>query len=144
MEKRDSPISATTEQQFKRRMAKYAAQNPEKQNTLSFFDDIDNHAQWIDVANSDEPAKASSFMTMLRKIGAPHNYGLTEDEKKANTQRDESQRLRKALDETSARKAQEEASRPQRLVQEAEWRQQVRPRNPSNTTVHDFCWPCPL
>ncbi|OQV17653.1 putative Adenylate kinase 7 [Hypsibius exemplaris] len=121
-------LCGMTEKQFKQRLLKYAKQNPEdQQNTLVFFDEIENHAQWLDVSSRgyDEPAQLITFLAMLHKIGRPHNYGLTDEEKKASAIRDEITRLERSAKQEECRQKQEEANRPEQIIKEAAWKKQL-------------------
>ncbi|XP_008933772.1 PREDICTED: adenylate kinase 7, partial [Merops nubicus] len=92
--------------------------NTEDATVLNYFDELDILPQFIDVAKFEDPENRFILQEIIKEIGEPRNYGLTDEEK-------ENLEL-KAAEECLAKEAQEKAEQErieaeERAARMADW-----------------------
>ncbi|XP_042548748.1 adenylate kinase 7 [Dipodomys spectabilis] len=88
---------------FLRALSTYRDLNTEDETVFNYFDEIEIHPIHIDVGKLEDPQTKTIMKLLIKEIGEPRNYGLT-DEEKAELER-------KTLEERLAKEAAEEAER---------------------------------
>ncbi|NXV16113.1 KAD7 kinase, partial [Cepphus grylle] len=84
--------------------------NTEDETVLNYFDELEIHPQFIDVAKFEDPENRFIVKEIIKEIGEPQNYGLT-DEEKENLER-------KAAEECLVKEAQEKAEQERKEAEE--------------------------
>lgn len=105
------------------RCAEYQKVTIEEENALNFFDDIGNHAMWLDITNDATKQMETSMMTVTAKIGKAHNYGRTLQEKGDLLIEKDAARLQKALKDSEAKLIRQRD--PRNSLQMAQWKKDL-------------------
>ncbi|XP_010136154.1 PREDICTED: adenylate kinase 7, partial [Buceros rhinoceros silvestris] len=84
--------------------------NTDDTTVLNYFDELEIHPQFIDVAKFEDPENRFIVKEIIKEIGQPRNYGLT-DEEKENLER-------KAAEECLVKEAQEKAEQERKEAEE--------------------------
>ncbi|XP_010086404.1 PREDICTED: adenylate kinase 7, partial [Pterocles gutturalis] len=99
-----------TQDQFPQSLNLFRELNTDDETVLNYFDELEIHPQFIDVAKFEDPENRFIVKEIIKEIGEPQNYGLT-DEEKQNLER-------KAAEECLVREAQEKAERERQEAEE--------------------------
>ncbi|XP_062947668.1 adenylate kinase 7 isoform X4 [Cynocephalus volans] len=101
----ESIVSGTHYSQdlFLRALSDYRDINTEDETVFNYFDEIEIHPIHIDVGKLEDAQNRLAVKQLIKEIGEPRNYGLTDEEK--------AEEERKAAEERLAREAAEEAER---------------------------------
>ncbi|XP_035184046.1 adenylate kinase 7 isoform X2 [Oxyura jamaicensis] len=108
----ESVVAGThyTQDRFLQSLSLFREINTEDETVLNYFDELEIHPQFIDVAKFEDPENRFIVKEIVKEIGEPRNYGLTDEEKESLE--------RKAAEEHLAREAKEEAERERREAEE--------------------------
>lgn len=96
--------------QFLRALSNYRAINTEDETVLNYFDELEIHPIHIDVERLEDAQNRLAIKLLVKEIGEPRNYGLTDEEK--------AEEERRAAEERLAREAMEEAEREHKEAME--------------------------
>nr|XP_008505197.1 PREDICTED: adenylate kinase 7 [Equus przewalskii] len=88
---------------FLRSLSNYRDINTEDETVLNYFDELDIHPIHIDVGKLEDAQNRLAIKQLIKEIGKPRNYGLTDEEK--------AEEERRAAEESLAREAMQEAER---------------------------------
>ncbi|KAM9071015.1 adenylate kinase 7 isoform X1 [Sarcophilus harrisii] len=91
---------------FLRSLSNYRDLNTEDETVYNYFDELEIHPHHIDVGRFDHPENKLAIGQIIKAIGKPRNYGLTDEEK--------AEQERKAAEEHLAKEVAEEAEREQK------------------------------
>uniref|UniRef100_A0A8D0SDX1 Uncharacterized protein n=1 Tax=Sus scrofa TaxID=9823 RepID=A0A8D0SDX1_PIG len=94
-----------SQDRFLRALSNYRHINTEDETVLNYFDELEIHPTHIDVGRLEDAQNRLAIKRLIKEIGEPRNYGLTDEEK--------AEEERKASEEQLAREALEEAEREQ-------------------------------
>ncbi|XP_015720742.1 adenylate kinase 7 isoform X5 [Coturnix japonica] len=118
----ESVVAGThfTQDRFLQSLNNFREINTEDETVLNYFDELEIHPHFIDVTKYEDPENRLILQDLIKEIGEPRNYGLTDEEKEILE--------RKAAEESLAREAKEEAERELREIEEraeraANWKQ---------------------
>ncbi|NXO59463.1 KAD7 kinase, partial [Aramus guarauna] len=103
-----------TQDRFLQSLNVFRELNTDDKTVLNYFDELEIHPQFIDVAKFEDPENRFIIKEIIKEIGEPRNYGLT-DEEKENLER-------KAAEECLVKEAQEKAERERREAEERDER----------------------
>ncbi|XP_045417142.1 adenylate kinase 7 isoform X2 [Lemur catta] len=92
-----------SQDRFLRALSNYRDLNTEDETVFNYFDEIEIHPIPIDVGKLEDAQNRLAIKQLIKEIGEPRNYGLTDEEK--------AEEERKAAEESLAREAAEEAQR---------------------------------
>ncbi|XP_069321382.1 adenylate kinase 7 isoform X4 [Eulemur rufifrons] len=92
-----------SQDRFLRALSNYRDLNTEDETVFNYFDEIEIHPIHIDVGKLEDAQNRLAIKQLIKEIGEPRNYGLTDEEK--------AEEERKAAEENLAREAAEEAQR---------------------------------
>ncbi|XP_042721852.1 adenylate kinase 7 [Lagopus leucura] len=108
----ESVVAGThyTQDRFLQSLNNFREINAEDETVLNYFDELEIHPQFIDVAKYEDSENRFIVKQIIKEIGEPRNYGLTDEEKESLE--------RKAAEECLAREAKEEAERKRREAEE--------------------------
>ncbi|XP_009981589.1 PREDICTED: adenylate kinase 7, partial [Tauraco erythrolophus] len=99
-----------TQDRFLQSLNLFKELNTDDETVLNYFDELEIHPQFIDVAKFEDPENRFIVKEIIKEIGEPRNYGLT-DEEKENLER-------KAAEECLVKEAQEKAERERKEAEE--------------------------
>ncbi|XP_021259603.1 adenylate kinase 7 isoform X3 [Numida meleagris] len=108
----ESVVAGThyTQDRFLQSLSNFREINVEDETVLNYFDELEIHPQFIDVAKYEDSENRLIVKEIIKEIGEPRNYGLTDEEKESLE--------RKAAEECLAREAEEAAERERREAEE--------------------------
>ncbi|XP_068847314.1 adenylate kinase 7 isoform X3 [Capricornis sumatraensis] len=92
-----------SQDRFLRALSNYRDVNTEDETVLNYFDELEIHPIHIDVGRLEDAQNRLAIKQLIKEVGEPRNYGLTDEEK--------AEEERKAAEERLAREALEEAER---------------------------------
>ncbi|XP_014396966.1 PREDICTED: adenylate kinase 7 isoform X2 [Myotis brandtii] len=92
-----------SQDQFLRSLSNFRDLNTEDETVFNYFDELEIHPIHIDVGKIEDPHNRLTIKRLIKEIGEPRNYGLTDEEK--------AEEERKAAEERMAREAMVEAER---------------------------------
>ncbi|XP_055412193.1 adenylate kinase 7 isoform X4 [Bubalus kerabau] len=92
-----------SQDRFLRALSNYRDVNTEDETVLNYFDELEIHPVHIDVGRLEDAQNRLAIKQLIKEVGEPRNYGLTDEEK--------AEEERKAAEERLAREAMEEAER---------------------------------
>ncbi|MXQ87508.1 hypothetical protein E5288_WYG000069 [Bos mutus] len=92
-----------SQDRFLRALSNYRDVNTEDETVLNYFDELEIHPIHIDVGRLEDAQNRLAIKQLIKEVGEPRNYGLTDEEK--------AEEERKAAEERLAREAMEEAER---------------------------------
>ncbi|KAI4560493.1 hypothetical protein MJT46_019890, partial [Ovis ammon polii x Ovis aries] len=92
-----------SQDRFLRALSNYRDVNTEDETVLNYFDELEIHPIHIDVGRLEDAQNRLAIKQLIKEVGEPRNYGLTDEEK--------AEEELKAAEERLAREALEEAER---------------------------------
>ncbi|XP_059542041.1 adenylate kinase 7 isoform X1 [Myotis daubentonii] len=92
-----------SQDQFLRSLSNFRELNTEDETVFNYFDELEIHPIHIDVGKIEDPHNRLTIKRLIKEIGEPRNYGLTDEEK--------AEEERKVAEERMAREAMVEAER---------------------------------
>ncbi|XP_066199267.1 adenylate kinase 7 [Saccopteryx leptura] len=95
-----------SQDRFLRVLSNYRDVNTEDETVLNYFDEFEIHPIHIEVGKPEDAQNRLTIKQLIREIGEPRNFGLTDEEK--------AEEVRRAAEEHMARAAMEEANRQQK------------------------------
>ncbi|NXO19695.1 KAD7 kinase, partial [Cisticola juncidis] len=103
-----------TEIQFLQSLKRFRKLNTHDTTVLNYFDELEIHPQFIDIAVYEDSENRLAVPKIIKEIGEPRNYGLTDEEKEALE--------REAAEECTVREAQEKAQQEHKEAKERDER----------------------
>ncbi|XP_028919117.1 adenylate kinase 7 isoform X1 [Ornithorhynchus anatinus] len=99
--------------------------NTEDETVLNYFDELEIHPQHIDVGKFEDLQNRYVIKQLIKDIGEPRNYGLT-DEEKAELQRKAAEaRLAKEAAAEAERERKEALEKAEKIARWEEWNKQL-------------------
>ncbi|NWV78482.1 KAD7 kinase, partial [Dasyornis broadbenti] len=123
----ESVVTGThyTEDQFLKSLKLFRQLNTDDKTVLNYFDELEIHPQFIDVAVYEDPENRLTVPKIIKEIGEPRNYGLTDEEKEALERQAAEERLVKEAQEKVEQERKEAEERAERMARWEEWNKQV-------------------
>ncbi|OXB64311.1 hypothetical protein ASZ78_010695, partial [Callipepla squamata] len=108
----ESVVAGThyTQDRFLQSLNNFREINAEDETVLNYFDELEIHPLFIDVAKYEDSENRFIVKQIIKEIGEPQNYGLTDEEKESLEH--------KAAEECLAREAEEKAEQERREAEE--------------------------
>ncbi|XP_056348675.1 adenylate kinase 7 [Oenanthe melanoleuca] len=113
-----------TEDQFVQSLAHFRKLNTDDVTVLNYFDELEIHPQFIDIAVYEDPENSLTVPKIIKEIGEPRNYGLTDEEKEALERQAAEDRLVKEAQEKAEQEYKEAKEREERMARWEEWNKQ--------------------
>ncbi|NXW23412.1 KAD7 kinase, partial [Circaetus pectoralis] len=110
-----------TQDQFLQSLNLFRDLNTEDKTVLNYFDELEIHPQFIDVAKFEDPENRFIVKEIIKEIGEPRNYGLTDAEKENLERKAAEERLVKEAQEKAEREHKEAEERAERMANWEEW-----------------------
>ncbi|NXA91270.1 KAD7 kinase, partial [Melanocharis versteri] len=122
----ESEVAGTryTEDQFLQSLKRFRKLNTEDTTVLNYFDELEIHPQFIDVAVYEDSENRLTVPKIIKEIGEPRNYGLTDEEKEALERQAAEERLVKEAQEKAEQERKEAKEREERMARWEEWNKQ--------------------
>ncbi|NWW69953.1 KAD7 kinase, partial [Climacteris rufus] len=114
-----------TEDQFLRSLKRFRELNTDDVTVLNYFDELEIHPQFIDVAVYEDPENRLTVPKIIKEIGEPRNYGLTDEEKEILERKAAEERLVKEAQEKAEQEHKEAEERAERMARWEEWNKQL-------------------
>ncbi|XP_059542044.1 adenylate kinase 7 isoform X2 [Myotis daubentonii] len=120
-----------SQDQFLRSLSNFRELNTEDETVFNYFDELEIHPIHIDVGKIEDPHNRLTIKRLIKEIGEPRNYGLTDEEK--------AEEERKVAEERMAREAMVEAEREhkeavemaEKIARWEEWAEYLFKHNPA-------------
>ncbi|NXL64539.1 KAD7 kinase, partial [Chordeiles acutipennis] len=110
-----------TQDQFLQSLNLFRELNTDDNTVLNYFDELEIHPQFIDIANFEDPENRLIVKVITKEIGEPRNYGLTDEEKKNLERKAAEEQLVKEAQEKAERERKEAEERAERMANWEEW-----------------------
>ncbi|NWI08782.1 KAD7 kinase, partial [Crypturellus soui] len=99
--------------------------NTEDESVLNYFDELEIHPQIIDVVKLEDPENRLIIKEIIKEIGEPRNYGLTDEEKENLERKAAEERLAKEAKEAAEQERKEAEERAERKEKWLEWNKRL-------------------
>ncbi|XP_066043085.1 adenylate kinase 7 [Chamaea fasciata] len=113
-----------TEKQFLQSLKHFRKLNTDDTTVLNYFDELEIHPQFIDIAVYEDFENSLSVSKIIKEIGEPRNYGLTDDEKEALERQAAEECIVKEAQEKAEQESREAKEREERMARWEEWNKQ--------------------
>ncbi|NWH31606.1 KAD7 kinase, partial [Chloropsis hardwickii] len=113
-----------TEDQFLQDLKRFRKLNTDDVTVLNYFDELEIHPQFIDLAVYEDSENRLAVAKIIKEIGEPRNYGLTDEEKEALECQAAEERLVKEAQEKAEQEHKEAKEREERMARWEEWNKQ--------------------
>ncbi|XP_009072003.1 PREDICTED: adenylate kinase 7 [Acanthisitta chloris] len=110
-----------TQDQFLQALKLFRELNTEDTTVVNYFDELEIHPQFIDVGVYEDPENRFIVQKIVKEIGEPRNYGLTDEEKEILERQAAEERLVKEAQEKAEQEQKEAEERAERMANWEEW-----------------------
>ncbi|KAM9554942.1 adenylate kinase 7 isoform 3-T3 [Guaruba guarouba] len=110
-----------TQDQFLKVLNVFRELNTDDKTVLNYFDEIEIHPQFIDVDKLEDPENRFIVKEIIKEIGEPRNYGLTDEEKEELERQAAEECLVKEAQEKAEQERKEAEERAERMANWEEW-----------------------
>ncbi|XP_022431564.1 adenylate kinase 7 isoform X4 [Delphinapterus leucas] len=107
--------------QFLRALSSYRDINTEDETVLNYFDELEIYPIHIDVGRLEDAQNRLAIKQLIKEIGEPRNYGLTDEEKAEEERKAAEERLAKEAMEEAERQHKEAAETAEKIARWEEW-----------------------
>ncbi|XP_059039039.1 adenylate kinase 7 isoform X2 [Mustela lutreola] len=114
-----------SQDRFLRALSNYRDLNTEDETVINYFDEIEIHPIHIDVGKLEDPQNRLAIKQLIKEIGEPRNYGLTEEEKAEEERRAAEERLAKEAMEEAEREHREAVELAEKIARWEEWNKRL-------------------
>ncbi|NXR93039.1 KAD7 kinase, partial [Hypocryptadius cinnamomeus] len=122
----ESEVAGThyTENEFLHVLKHFRKINTDDVTVLNYFDELEIHPQFIDIAVYEDSENRLTVSKIIKEIGEPRNYGLTDEEKEALERQAAEERLAKEAQEKAEQNRKEDKEKEKRNARWEEWNKQ--------------------
>ncbi|NWX49825.1 KAD7 kinase, partial [Steatornis caripensis] len=110
-----------TQDRFLQSLNLFRELNTDDKTVLNYFDELEIHPQFIDVAKFEDPENRFIVKKIIKEIGEPRNYGLTDEEKENLERKAAEERLIKEAQEKAEQEHKEAEERAERMANWEQW-----------------------
>ncbi|NXP28272.1 KAD7 kinase, partial [Scytalopus superciliaris] len=123
----ESVVAGThyTQDRFPQALKLFRELNTDDTTVLNYFDELEIHPQFIDVPIYEDPENRFIIQKIIKEIGEPRNYGLTDEEKEILERKAAEERLVKEAEEKAEQERKEAEERAERMARLEEWNKQM-------------------
>ncbi|XP_068004981.1 adenylate kinase 7 [Melanerpes formicivorus] len=114
-----------TQDQFLQSLSLFRELNTDDTTVLNYFDELEIHPQFIDVAKFEDPENRFIVKEIIKEIGEPRNYGLTDEEKEELEHKAAEERIAKEAQEKAEQELKEAKERAERMANWEEWNKKL-------------------
>ncbi|XP_036738251.2 adenylate kinase 7 isoform X2 [Manis pentadactyla] len=110
---------------FLRTLSNYRDINTEDETVFNYFDELEIHPIHIDVGKLEDAQNRLAIKQLIKEIGEPRNYGLTDEEKAEEERRVAEERLAKEAMEEAEREQKDAVETAERIARWEEWNKRL-------------------
>ncbi|XP_027529727.1 adenylate kinase 7 isoform X1 [Neopelma chrysocephalum] len=123
----ESVVAGThyTQDKFPQSLKLFRDLNTDDTTVLNYFDELEIHPQFIDVPIYEDPENRFIVQKIIKEIGEPRNYGLTDEEKEILERKAAEERLAKEAQEKAEQERKEAEEHAERMARLEEWNKQL-------------------
>ncbi|XP_068960067.1 adenylate kinase 7-like, partial [Petaurus breviceps papuanus] len=110
---------------FLRSLSNFRDINSEDETVYNYFDELEIHPHHIDVGKFDHPQNKLVIGQIIKDIGMPRNYGLTDEEKAEEERKAAEERLAKEAAEEAEREHREAIETAEKIARWEEWNKRL-------------------
>ncbi|XP_006160029.1 adenylate kinase 7 [Tupaia chinensis] len=114
-----------SQDRFLRALSNYRDNNTEDETVFNYFDEIEIHPILIDVGKLEDAQNRLAIKQLIKEIGEPRNYGLTDEEKAEEERRVAEERLAKEAAEEAEREHNEAMETAEKIARWEEWNKRL-------------------
>ncbi|XP_040598468.1 adenylate kinase 7 isoform X2 [Mesocricetus auratus] len=114
-----------SQDRFLRSLSNYRDINTDDETVFNYFDEIEIHPIHIDVGKLEDAQNRLAIKQLIKEIGEPRNYGLTDEEKAEMEKKAAEERLAKEAAETAEREHKEAVEMAERIARWEEWNKRL-------------------
>uniref|UniRef100_A0A8C5IMG3 Adenylate kinase 7 n=1 Tax=Junco hyemalis TaxID=40217 RepID=A0A8C5IMG3_JUNHY len=119
----ESEVAGTqyTEEQFLEALKHFRKINADDVTVLNYYDELEIHPQFVDVAVYEDFENRLAVSKIIKEVGEPRNYGLTDEEKEVLQRQAAEEQLAKEAKEKAEQERKEDKEREERKERWEEW-----------------------
>ncbi|XP_053140545.1 adenylate kinase 7 isoform X2 [Hemicordylus capensis] len=119
----ESVVAGThyAQDRYLRALSLFRDLNTEDETVLNYFDELEIHPQFIDVSKFEDVENRLIVKEIIKTIGEPRNYGLTDEEREEFERKQAEERLAREAKEKTELEQKEAEERAQKLANWEEW-----------------------
>nr|XP_017518348.2 adenylate kinase 7 isoform X1 [Manis javanica] len=110
---------------FLQTLRNYRDINTEDETVFNYFDELEIHPIHIDVGKLEDAQNRLAIKQLIKEIGEPRNYGLTDEERAEEERRVAEERLAKEAMEEAEREQKEAIETAERIARWEEWNKRL-------------------
>ncbi|XP_056667285.1 adenylate kinase 7 isoform X2 [Monodelphis domestica] len=110
---------------FLRSLSNYRDINTEDETVYNYFDELEIHPHHIDVGKFEHPENKLAIGQIIKNVGKPRNYGLTDEEKAEEERKAAEERLAKEAAEEAEREHREAVETAEKIARWEEWNKRL-------------------
>ncbi|KAM9202441.1 adenylate kinase 7 isoform 3-T3 [Dugong dugon] len=114
-----------TQDRFLRALSNYRDISTDDETLLNYFDELEIHPIHIDVGKLEDAQNRLAIKQLIKEIGEPRNYGLTDEEKAEEERRAAERRLAREAAEEAEREHNEAVEMAEKIARWEEWNKQL-------------------
>ncbi|XP_032143375.1 adenylate kinase 7 isoform X3 [Sapajus apella] len=114
-----------SQDRFLRALSNYRDINLEDETVLNYFDEIEIHPIHIDVGKLEDAQNRLAIKQLIKEIGEPQNYGLTDEEKAEKEWKAAEERLAREAAEEAEREHKEAVETAEKIARWEEWNKRL-------------------
>lgn len=114
-----------SQDRFLRSLSNYRDINTEDETVFNYFDELEIHLIHIDVGRLEDAQNRLAIKQLIKEIGEPRNYGLTEEEKAEEERKAAEGRLAKQAMEEAEREHREALETAEKIARWEEWNKRL-------------------
>ncbi|XP_065762387.1 adenylate kinase 7 isoform X5 [Muntiacus reevesi] len=123
----ESVVTGThySQDRFLRALSNYRDVNTEDETVLNYFDELEIHPIHIDVGRFEDAQNRLAIKQLIKEVGEPRNYGLTDEEKAEEERKAAEERLAKEAVEEAEREHKEAVETAEKIARWEEWNKRL-------------------
>nr|XP_034344408.1 adenylate kinase 7 isoform X3 [Arvicanthis niloticus] len=123
----ESVVAGThySQDRFLRALSNYRDINTDDETVFNYFDEIEIHPIHIDVGKLEDAQNRLAIKQLIKEIGEPRNYGLTDEEKAEEEKKAAEERLAKEAAQTAEREHKEAMEMAEKIARWEEWNKRL-------------------
>ncbi|KAM5241083.1 adenylate kinase 7 isoform 4-T4 [Hipposideros larvatus] len=114
-----------SQDRFLRALSNYRDINTEDETVFNYFDELEIHPIHIDVGKLEDAQNRLAIKRLIKEIGKPRNYGLTDEEKAEEERRAAEELLAKEAMEKAERERHEATEMAEKMARWEEWNKRL-------------------
>ncbi|XP_052042646.1 adenylate kinase 7 [Apodemus sylvaticus] len=123
----ESVVAGThySQDRFLRALSNYRDINTDDETVFNYFDEIEIHPIHIDVGKLEDAQNRLAIKQLIKEIGEPRNYGLTDEEKAEEEKKAAEERLAKEAAQRAEREHKEAMEMAEKIARWEEWNKRL-------------------